>query len=193
MTPDPTRVVLRRIGAFGVDGLLVALVVVFVVWVSGSVATGVGACPDPIPQGRSCLEYRGTFYEADHWSFLWWAVLLVVTFLLVFGVVPGVTGASPGKSLFGIRVALRDGSDAGWRRGLVRGAAWVVDAIAVIIPIALWGALFAPGHRRVGDFLAGTFVVRTRAVPDPAPRWLGRRVGPNRDQDRDPPPPPSRG
>lgn len=177
MTPDPTRVVLRRIGAFMVDGALVALVVVFVVWLSGAVSTGPGPCPDPIPEGRSCLSYRGTFYEADHWSFLWWAVLLVTTFLLVFGIVPGITGASPGKSLFGIRVARRDGSDAGWRRGLVRGLAWLVDALVVLIPIALWGALLAPRHRRVGDFLAGTFVVRARAVPGPPRRWRVRLPG----------------
>ena len=176
MTPDPTRVVLRRIGAFVVDGVLVVLVVIFVVWLSGAVDTGPGACPDPVPQGRSCVSYRGTFYEADNWSFLWWAVLLVATFLLVFGVLPGITGASPGKSLFGIRVACRDGSDPGWRRGLVRGAAWIVDAITLVIPIALWGALLSPGHRRVGDFLAGTFVVRTRAVPGSPPRRRSRRI-----------------
>jgi len=39
----------------------------------------------------------------------------------------------------------------------------VIDGISLLVPIALWSAWFTPGHRRVGDLLAGTFVVRHRA------------------------------
>jgi uncharacterized RDD family membrane protein YckC len=45
-------------------------------------------------------------------------------------------------------------------RSAVRAVGWVVDAITLVVPVALWSAWFSPGHRRVGDFLAGTFVVR---------------------------------
>ena len=58
-----------------------------------------------------------------------------------------------------------DGSPAGPLRSLVRAVAWVVDGIALLLPIALWSAWFTPGHRRVGDWLAGTFVVRRTAAP----------------------------
>ena len=57
-----------------------------------------------------------------------------------------------------------DGSPAGPLRSLVRAVAWVVDGIALLLPIALWSAWFTPGHRRVGDWLAGTFVVRRPAA-----------------------------
>jgi uncharacterized RDD family membrane protein YckC len=45
-------------------------------------------------------------------------------------------------------------------RGAVRTAALGLDLIVVGLPIGLWLALFTPGHRRIGDYVAGTFVVR---------------------------------
>jgi uncharacterized RDD family membrane protein YckC len=169
IVPDPTRVVLRRIGAFFVDGVLVVLIVSFVVWLSGAVETDRGPCPVPIPAGESCVSYRDAYFQAPNRAFLLFAVLLLATFILVFGLLPGITGASPGKSAFGIRVVRRDGSDAGWRRGLLRSVSWIVDALVLLIPVALWGALLTPGHRRVGDFVAGTYVVRSRALAGSAP------------------------
>ncbi|HEV2310940.1 MAG TPA: hypothetical protein VGU73_10465, partial [Acidimicrobiia bacterium] len=44
-------------------------------------------------------------------------------------------------------------------RSIARSVAWVVDGIALLVPVALWLAILTPGHRRFGDFLAGTFVV----------------------------------
>lgn len=43
---------------------------------------------------------------------------------------------------------------------VVRAVAWAIDGIALIVPIALWSAWFTPGHRRVGDWVAGTYVIR---------------------------------
>jgi uncharacterized RDD family membrane protein YckC len=93
----------------------------------------------------------------------------VVLYLVVFVVVQGVTGASPGKALLGIRVIRTDGTPDGTTpgalRSLVRVAAWLVDGLVLLVPVALWSAWFTPGHRRVGDWLAGTYVVRGRGRP----------------------------
>ena len=93
-------------------------------------------------------------------AFLVFSGVLVVLYLFVFVVAQGVTGASSGKALLGIRVVRPDGSAAGTLRSLVRAIAWLVDGIALLVPVALWSAWFSPGHRRAGDWLAGTYVVR---------------------------------
>ena len=68
-------------------------------------------------------------------------------------------------ALLGMHVVRPDGNPAGARRSLVRVAAWIVDGIALLLPIARWSAWFTPGHRRVGDWLAGTYVVGHPAGP----------------------------
>jgi uncharacterized RDD family membrane protein YckC len=91
--------------------------------------------------------------------------VLALLYLGVFVTVQGTTGASPGKALLGLRVVRPDGTTPGWRRSLVRVVAWVVDGLALVLPVALWSAWFTPGHRRVGDWVAGTYVVRSRVRP----------------------------
>lgn len=85
---------------------------------------------------------------------------------MVFVVVQGITGASPGEGRSWIRVVRPDGTPPGVLRSMVRAAAWAIDGIALIVPIALWSAWFTPGHRRVGDWAAGTFVIRHPRSPD---------------------------
>ena len=123
-----------------------------------------GACPDPLPAGRDCLSYRNEVLLVNKDAFLVFFGVLIVLYVVVFVVVQGITGASPGKALLGIRVVRPDGTTPGTLRSTVRAVAWVVDGIALLLPIALWSAWFTPGHRRVGDWLAGTYVVRHRRV-----------------------------
>ena len=73
-----------------------------------------------------------------------------------------VTGASPGKALLGIRVVRDDGTMPGKLRSFVRLVAWVVDGLALLVPVALWSAWLTPGHRRVGDWVAGEGVLGLR-------------------------------
>ena len=76
-------------------------------------------------------------------------------YLVVFVVVQGITGASPGEGRSWIRVVRPDGTPPGVLRSMVRAAAWAIDGIALVVPIALWSAWFTPGHRRVGAWAAG--------------------------------------
>jgi uncharacterized RDD family membrane protein YckC len=156
---DPTRVITRRVVAFLVDALLIAVLPVLTVLVIGH-SRSVHACPQHLAPGYSCFVWKETGAVIENRSLLWFLGLLVVLYVVVFVVVQGLTGASPGKSLLGIRVVDHHGDRPGFVRSAVRAVGWVVDAITLVFPVALWSAWFSPGHRRVGDFLAGTFVVR---------------------------------
>ncbi|HEX6310416.1 MAG TPA: RDD family protein [Acidimicrobiia bacterium] len=166
---DPTRVVGRRCAAFAIDGITV----VVVIWIAAQATRDVvdvrGACPDPVPAGRACVEWSGDAYLISGRAFVWFVVTLVALLVVVMGFVRWRFGASLGKVLLGIRVVDAHGSRPGFWRGALRTAALGVDAIAVLLPIGLWLALLTPRHRRVGDFLAGTFVVRRDAVGAPVP------------------------
>lgn len=157
---DPTRVVTRRCLALLVDALLLAVILLVSVAIVSDASLRHGDCPDPLPAGRDCLSYNHQMVLVDKQTFLVFLALLILLYVAVFVVVQGLTGASPGKALLRIRVIRADGSPPGVLRSSVRALAWIVDGIALLVPIALWSAWFTPGHRRVGDWVAGTFVVR---------------------------------
>jgi uncharacterized RDD family membrane protein YckC len=168
---DPTRVVGRRCVAYVVDVLLITLILLALFVIPGDVRKTTAGCPQPVPGGHTCFQFKTTGYlVADRaiYEFVGTAILLVV---VLFILPQAVAGASPGKLLMRIRVVRRDGQAPGLTRSIVRSIAWVVDGIALLVPVALWLAILTPGHRRCGDFLAGTFVVpsaaRGRRVPTP--------------------------
>lgn len=162
---DPTRVVSRRCAALLVDALLLALIPTVTAFLVGHADIRTGSCPDPLPAGRECIGFRQQVMLVDKQAFLLFVGLLALLYLVVFVTVQGVTGASPGKALLGIRVVRGDGTTPGWPRSALRVVAWVIDGLVLLVPVALWAAWFTPGHRRVGDWVAGTFVVRSRTRP----------------------------
>jgi uncharacterized RDD family membrane protein YckC len=172
LTPDrrdPTQVVLRRTIAYLVDALLIAGILLLVIWITGDVRRA-SQCPDPIPHGQSCLAYGKQALIVNNRVFIWFSLLLVVLFGIVYGVIPGITGASPGKSLLGIMVVRADGTRPGWKRGLLRSVCWGVDGLMLVFPTALWVATLSPRHRRLGDYVARTYVVRREAAGRPVPQ-----------------------
>jgi uncharacterized RDD family membrane protein YckC len=173
LTPDrhdPTQVVVRRTVAYVVDALLIAGILLVVIWITGDVQRSPTGCPDPIPKGKSCLDYGKQALIVNNRAFIWFAVSLVTLFVLVFVVTQGITGASPGKSVLGIKVVRADGSRPGWKRSLLRAVCWGVDGLLLLLPAGLWLALLTPRHRRVGDYAAQTYVVRRGAAGRPVPR-----------------------
>lgn len=157
--PDPTQVITRRAVAIALDALLITLLPVLTVLVVGHAAT-VHECPDRLPRGQTCVAWRGNGVTVENRAIVLFVGFFFLLYVAVFVVVQGRTGASPGKALLGVRVIDRHGHEPGFARSTVRALAWVIDGIALLVPIALWAAWFTPGHRRVGDLLAGTFVVR---------------------------------
>ncbi|EAU66949.1 RDD family protein [Stigmatella aurantiaca] len=69
-------------------------------------------------------------------------------------------GQTPGKRLTGIRVVRSDGSPVGVYESAVRNLLRAVDFLPLLYATGCITMLFTPQHRRLGDLLAGTVLVR---------------------------------
>jgi uncharacterized RDD family membrane protein YckC len=191
---DPTSVVGRRIGAYIVDSLIILALFTVVFMALGS--DGEDLDEDQSERAAAAFGiFDGDFNEG--FNFRWdvsnqvggylnvdfsdenggdakivadtefWIVTLVglaVSLgLLVF--MQGTTGRTPGKALFGIRTVQPDGSPPGIGKAIVRWLLLFVDSF-FILP-GLITSLVSKGHRRIGDMVAGTYVVRADAAGRP--------------------------
>ncbi|MGZ4602198.1 MAG: RDD family protein [Kineosporiaceae bacterium] len=71
-------------------------------------------------------------------------------------------GRSLGKVTAGLRVVRDDGGPVRFRHALVRGLLAVFEILATLGSVALITSLLNPRGKRLGDLLAGTFVLRER-------------------------------
>ncbi len=69
-------------------------------------------------------------------------------------------GQTPGKRLIGIRVVRLDGSPVGLLESAVRNLVRVVDFLPALYALGCLSMLLTRQHRRLGDLLAGTVLVR---------------------------------
>ena len=100
----------------------------------------------------------------------------VLVFVLVLAVLVGypvaaetlTRGRTIGKLAVGLRVVRDDGGPERFRHALVRGLMGFVE-LYLFCPIAIITSLLSPEGKRVGDYLAGTVVVRERAPSAGAP------------------------
>ncbi|PSK97107.1 putative RDD family membrane protein YckC [Murinocardiopsis flavida] len=94
------------------------------------------------------------------------AVQLGLTILIAVGYPTAVEsltrGRSLGKLVLGMRVVGIDGSPERFRQALARALCGAVEFWVTFGSVALYTSLVNPQGRRVGDFLAGTFVVSER-------------------------------
>ncbi|WP_245778134.1 RDD family protein [Lentzea xinjiangensis] len=107
---------------------------------------------------------------ADFDSALQTAFALALTVAVMIGYPTAVEtltrGRSLGKLVMGLRVVRDDGGAIRFRQALVRAlGGFVVDfwVLGLGGAIALFVSLFSPRGKRVGDYLAGTVVIHTRA------------------------------
>lgn len=91
-------------------------------------------------------------------------------------------GRTVGKLAVGLRVVRNDGGSIRFRHALVRALSAVVEIYLCFGAIAVVTSLLSPEGKRVGDYLAGTVVVRERApsasvgtlwVPPALQPWAG--------------------
>jgi uncharacterized RDD family membrane protein YckC len=113
--------------------------------------------------------------------FLVTLVLIMVGYPVVFETLS--RGRTLGKMAMGLRVVRTDGGPIRFRHALVRGlAGFFVDfwALGMLGVVAVVTSLLSPNGRRVGDYLAGTLVIRERvsaartpylAVPPHLAQW----------------------
>jgi uncharacterized RDD family membrane protein YckC len=175
---DPTAVQGRRIGAFFIDAAIVIVLAIITFLPlhseeSRAQAIREGKCrPNEITFGdnsnsTTCdgftFESNGTVYFADP---AWFWVNLGFSFAY-FAVLQGVMGATAGKLMVGLRVVRPDGSIANIGWSSLRWLLFFVDGPLTLGICGLVTFLVSKGHRRVGDMVAGTYVVGTRSVGQP--------------------------
>lgn len=177
MGTDPTSVVGRRVLAYLVDGFLMLLVagIVFVAASDLTVIEGTTDCSLYETSGYVCFEPE----EDSSGDITDDSILLVKTTGIVLAsvviggygvgfiwIIQGLTGWTPGKLIAGIRVVNANGTGPGIGRSFLRWIMYIVDGqCSGIIGLVLM--LTTKGHRRLGDMVAKTFVVRSsaRGVP----------------------------
>ncbi|MGE3621354.1 MAG: RDD family protein, partial [Acidimicrobiia bacterium] len=83
-------------------------------------------------------------------------------------VLQGLTGATLGKLVTGIRTVREEGTPPGIGKAALRWVLLLVDGFPYFVPlVGFVCALTSSGHRRVGDMAAKTFVVSKAAVGRP--------------------------
>lgn len=178
--PDPTAVFGRRVVAALIDATLV-LVPVFMLISSQFEyfdAKDLPVTADDFCNRRNdassdqiCINFDGVdgrVYVADDvpgtsaTAVFWLATIGMVVLL------QGFTGWTLGKLITGIRTVGEDGQVAGPVKCLVRWLLWIVDGFPYFLPlVGFIVGLTTVGHRRVGDMVAKTFVVRSSSVGAP--------------------------
>ncbi|MBL8914421.1 MAG: RDD family protein [Archangium sp.] len=138
-----------RAMAYLVDVLLlgaVALVVYFAIsfFVPEALNTVLGL-------GRSTLAIGVALLGGGLW--IYWTVFEVAW-----------NGQSPGKRLVRIRVVKSDGSPTTFFSSAVRNLLRLVDFLPTCYPVGVITMLIDKKHRRLGDLLAGTILVRDEKV-----------------------------
>jgi hypothetical protein len=179
INPDPTAVMGRRIGAVAIDGALIYIPLW--IWagsqfessekVSADAAeTYCNDFNDRISDGVCVPVDRTTYYDADFGSHLGdlSSIGLLAAVVMYVGL-QSLLGGSVGKLLTGIRVVDEEGRKAAFWRMLVRWLLWIVDGLPFLLGplVGFITGLTTTGHRRVGDMVAKTYVVRAQAVGHP--------------------------
>jgi uncharacterized RDD family membrane protein YckC len=78
-------------------------------------------------------------------------------------------GRSPGKAALGLRVVTEDGAPVAPLHAFIRSAVGVLDFLVPPGgPVAVVSSLLSPKGQRLGDFLAGTIVLRERSAAAPS-------------------------
>jgi uncharacterized RDD family membrane protein YckC len=159
MQNQPTKVVGQRVLGFVID-LLIFLAVGAVSWYALTKNVSSGEC---LGGGLEIGDKCRAFDPDSTWMRTVWFVILGVTFLLLWFVLPG-RGTSPGHAVTGTRVVNAEGQPPGLGRGFARGFfMWLIDASIVGLIVAA----VTKQNQRIGDLVAGTYVVRKSAAGQP--------------------------
>jgi len=160
---DPTDVMGRRVVAYIIDFILfLGLFIAVMAVTKDHVYTGAPsrACSTLRDGGFSglCVQFGHRVYTWKSGGAALGYLISAVLGLLNIVVLQGVTGASIGKQIMGLRVVNAQGQPCGVGRALLRSFLLIVDNFFCFLVGLLVAALTHP-HRRVGDMAAGTYVV----------------------------------
>ena len=184
---DPTAVMGRRIVAYIIDSLLFSGVFVAAMALTKNhVYTGApsGACQTLRDGGFTgqCVQFGSRVYTwKSGGAAAGYGISALVGFI-DFVLLQGITGASVGKLIMSLRVVDGQGAPCGVGRAFVRWLLLLVDSGCIIVGLLV--ALLTHPHRRVGDLVAGTYVVgladvgRPIQVAPPAYQYQSAQPGP---------------
>jgi uncharacterized RDD family membrane protein YckC len=172
---DPTAVFGRRVVAALLDLALIFVPVVLLITANfeylevDDLRVGAAQFCDTYQEQRDgvCAEIGDRVYFTDAGNdregLLGWAGAI-----LLFVILQGLTGWTPGKLITGIRCVREDGRPPGILKALVRWLLWIVDGFPYFLPlVGFIVGLTTVGHRRVGDMAASTFVVGRSSAGSP--------------------------
>ncbi|HEV7527239.1 MAG TPA: RDD family protein [Acidimicrobiia bacterium] len=212
---DPTAVMGRRIAAYIIDTLLALGILVAVMAVTknraytGAPANACRTLRDTQGFSGLCLQFGSRVYTWKGGAAAAGYGFSGVASFVNLVVLQGITGASIGKLIVGLRVVDAQGAPCGVGRAFVRWILLIVDSICGIVGLIV--ALATHPHRRVGDMAAGTYVVALASVgrpvlgvapaypqqyayqPQGAPAWTPPGAPPPAPQWGATPPPPTWG
>ena len=163
---DPTAVVGRRVGAFIVDMIIAQLFYwPFFFLLADSADADLATC------SGTCLTLNDTVYGVGGGTSILLNLISIAYTVLVFVLLQGFKGITPGKLLFGIRTVNGEGQPPGPIRALIRHLLLIVDLIPYCIPglLGLILMITQNNHQRVGDKAAKTFVVGKNDMGRPIP------------------------
>lgn len=138
-----------RVMAYLVDVLLLFAIALVVYFVASFFVPEV--INDLLGLSRTVMTVLVAVLASGLWAF--WTIFEVVW-----------NGQSPGKRLVRIRVVKSDGSPTTFFTSAVRNLLRIVDFLPTCYPVGLITMLIDKKHRRLGDLLAGTVLVRDQEV-----------------------------
>ena len=74
-------------------------------------------------------------------------------------------GQTPGKRLFGLRVVRDGGYPIGFFAATARNLVRIADFLPIFYGVGSLSLFFSPEHKRLGDFVAGTIVIKEHTPP----------------------------
>lgn len=131
------------------------------------------------------LAWMFTYYGLLAISKMFWAVLVVCAFLVFTGYhiffESTWNGQTPGKRALGIRTVRDGGAPIDVAAATVRNLVRSVDSMPGLYMIGVVSILFNRSNKRLGDYAAGTIVVkeRPRDIGSPEHNWVVMDAGEN--------------
>jgi uncharacterized RDD family membrane protein YckC len=168
---QPTAVLFRRYLAHILDFFFHLGTVAVPFWLLATRSTVDVASGDPyadtFPQGADrAIRIDDRLFVFDRNELILIAAVSAAVTLLFLVVIQGRFGWTVGKLLTGLRTVKGDGERPGIIRAFLRTVLLPIDALPSTPFLPLVGglvALFTDTNRRIGDLLAGTYVVRRSA------------------------------
>jgi uncharacterized RDD family membrane protein YckC len=110
------------------------------------------------------------------------ALVLALVFALHYGYFIGFEilwgGQTPGKRKVGIRVVKDSGRPLTVFETIGRNLLRIVDALPGFYAVGIVTALLNSQNKRLGDFVAGSLVIREASLADLRPAWAGAQAAP---------------